>query len=201
MYQAALAVEIVKSKESLLNDTFGKSNREGPLAGAAQVRHILPKSVRDDAHVRTVPTLRDKRVVEMRAVLETLVIRIGRFNGFETVQFAKKSIQDARGSIDSKDLHSDIFYWVCVPEIVTNVNTTLRPCIHDDSLERLRKPDAGITSPTKLSHDLKFALLQLLSQCQRIIPKTLLRRKHMRFFIAHKFFAVAVVVVDPNAAR
>ena len=135
MYQAALAVEIVKSKESLLDDAFGKSNRESPLAGAAQVRHILPKSVRDDAHVRTMPTLRDKRVVEMRAVLETRVIRIGRFNGFEIVQFAKKSIQDARGSIDSKDLHSDIFYWVYVPEIVTNVNTTLRPCIQGDSLE------------------------------------------------------------------
>ena len=193
-------MEIVKSKESLLNDAFGKSNREGPLAGAAQVRHIPPKSVRDDAHVRTMPTLRDKRVVEMRAVLETRVIRIGRLNGFETVQFAKMSIQDARGSIDSKDLHSDIFYWVCVPEIVTNENTTLRPCIHGDSLERLCKPDAGITGPTKLSHDLKFALLQLLSQRQRIIPKTLLRRKHMRFFITHKFFAVAVVL-DPNAAR
>ena len=200
MYQAALAVEIVKSKESLLNDTFGKSNRESPLSGAAQVRHILPKSVCDDAYVRTMPTLRDKRVVEMRAVLETLVIRIGRFNGFEAVQFANKSIQDARGSIDSKDLHSDIFYWVCVPEVVTNVNTTLRPCIHGDSLERLCKPDAGITGPTKLSHDLKFALLQLLSQRQRIIPKTLLRSKHMRFFIAHKFFAI-VVVPDPNAAR
>src|ERR1700720_993495 len=67
-------------------------------------------------------------------------------------------------------------------------------------LEWAREPDAGITGPSEFPHNLKLALPQLLYQGNRVVPKALLRRKHVWLFVTNKFFAI-LFVVDPHTGR
>ena len=69
-----------------------------------------------------------------------------------------------------------------------------------DLLERAGEPDARIPSPAELPHDFELAVLELLSQSQRVVAMALLGREHVRLLVAVKRFAV-VDVLDLNGFK
>jgi hypothetical protein len=57
------------------------------------------------------------------------------------------------------------------------------------------EPDTRNPTPTQLSNNLVFVIVQSLPKGQRIISITEFRSKHMRFFVALKILTIVTVII------
>jgi hypothetical protein len=83
MYEAALAVKVVQSKQCLFYYTFSNSNRESTSVGlqSTETDHVYAQNVGHDANVRTMAAPFGDDVVETKAMLVARVVSISRFDG------------------------------------------------------------------------------------------------------------------------